>query len=329
MTSPTDKLTQFLVQHETLLIDGGMGTSLFELGLTSGAPGELWNLDHPDRVAAVHKSFVDAGSDIILTNSFGGNRFRCQMHSSGDKVRDINVAAARVARKVADAAGRPVIVAGSIGPSGEMLEPLGERKASDVEEAFAEQAAALKEGGVDIAWIETMFFEDELGAAARGAERAGLPYVMTMTFDTGGRTMMGLKPEAASQLPRKRGWRPLAFGANCGIGPAQLLDSVVGLVRGAASGDVIIAKSNCGMPQVGDDMKVHYSGTPEIMADYAWLARDAGARIIGGCCGTTAHHLVAMRRALDERPKGPPPSYEEIERRLGPVKVTVDRPARK
>lgn len=329
MTSPTDKLTQFLDRNETLLIDGGMGTSLFDLGLHSGAPGELWNLDHPDRVAAVHKGFVDAGSDIILTNSFGGNRFRCQMHGSGDKVRDINVAAARVARKVADAAGRPVIVAGSIGPSGEMLEPLGERKAADVEEAFAEQAAALKEGGVDIAWIETMFFEDEIVAAARGAERAGLPYVMTMTFDTGGRTMMGLKPEAASQLPKKRGLHPLAFGANCGIGPAQMLDSVVGLVKGAEPGAVIIAKSNCGMPKVGDDMKVHYSGTPEIMADYAWLARDAGARIVGGCCGTTARHLVAMRRILDERPKGPPPSYEEIERHLGPVKVTVDRPARK
>ncbi len=329
MTSPTDKLTQFLDRNETLLIDGGMGTSLFDLGLHSGAPGELWNLDHPDRVAAVHKGFVDAGSDIILTNSFGGNRFRCQMHGSGDKVRDINVAAARVARKVADAAGRPVIVAGSIGPSGEMLEPLGERKAADVEEAFAEQAAALKEGGVDIAWIETMFFEDEIVAAARGAERAGLPYVMTMTFDTGGRTMMGLKPEAASQLPKKRGLHPLAFGANCGIGPAQMLDSVVGLVKGADPGTVIIAKSNCGMPKVGDDMKVHYSGTPEIMADYAWLARDAGARIVGGCCGTTAHHLVAMRRILDERPKGPPPSYEEIERYLGPVKVTVDRPTRK
>lgn len=329
MASPTDKLTQMLGQKETLLIDGGMGTSLFELGLTSGAPGELWNLNHPDRVEAVHKSFVDAGSDIILTNSFGGNRFRCQMHDSGAKVREINVAAARIARKVADAAGRPVIVAGSIGPSGEMLEPLGERKAVEVEEAFAEQAAALKEGGVDIAWIETMFFEDELDAAARGAERAGLPYVLTMTFDTGGRTMMGLKPESASQLSRKRGWHPLAFGANCGIGPAQLIDSVIGLVKGAASGDVIVAKSNCGMPKVGDDMKVHYDGTPEVMADYAWLARNAGARIIGGCCGTTAIHLVAMRQALAARPKGSPPSYEEVERRLGPVKVTVDRPTKK
>jgi 5-methyltetrahydrofolate--homocysteine methyltransferase len=171
-----------------------------------------------------------------------------------------------------------------------------------------------------------MFFEEELGAAARAAERAGLPYVMTMTFDTGGRTMMGLKPEAAIKLPQHRGWHPIGFGANCGVGPAQLLDSVIALVKGAEPGDIIVAKANCGIPQVGDDMRVHYSGTPEIMADYAVLARDAGARIVGGCCGTTPVHLRAMRQALDTRPKCPPPDYAEIERRLGPVKITVDKP---
>jgi len=326
MTSATNRLSELLESKEVLLADGGMGTGLFELGLANGAPGELWNLDHPDRVERIHRGFVEAGSDIILTNTFGANRYRFKLHGSQDKVREINIAAARIARKVADAAGRPVVVAGSIGPSGEMLEPIGERKPADVEEAFAEQAAALKEGGVDVAWIETMFFEEELGAAVRGAERAGLPYVLTMTFDTGGRTMMGLKPEAAIKLPKRHGWHPLAFGANCGVGPAQLLDSVVALVKGSSTGDVIVAKANCGIPQVGDDMKVHYSGTPEIMADYAALARGAGARIVGGCCGTTPTHLVAMRRALDERPKGEPPTYAEIERRLGPVKITTDKP---
>lgn len=326
MTSAADRLSELLAERDVLLADGGMGTGLFALGLAGGAAGELWNLDHPDRVERVHRGFVDAGSDIILTNSFGANRFRFRLHGSEGKVREINIAAATRARRVAAAAGRPVIVGGSIGPSGEMLEPIGERKADDVEEAFFEQAAALKEGGVDVAWIETMFFEEELGAAVRAAERAGLPYVLTMTFDTGGRTMMGLKPEAAIKLPKRRGWHPVAFGANCGVGPAQLLDSVLAMVKGAAPGDVIVAKANCGVPKVGDDMKVHYSGTPEIMADYAELARNAGARIVGGCCGTQPEHLVAMRRALDERPKGAPPTYAEIERRLGPVKVTIEKP---
>lgn len=326
MASPANRLSELLKEKPTLLADGGMGTGLFELGLANGAPGELWNLEHPEKVEQVHRGFVDAGSDIILTNTFGANRYRFQLHGSADKVREINIAAARIARKVADAAGRPVIVGGSMGPSGEMLEPIGERKASDVEEAFVEQAAALKEGGVDVAWIETMFFEAELGAAVRAAERAGLPYVLTMTFDTGGRTMMGLKPEAAVKLPKTHGWHPIGFGANCGVGPAQLIDSVLALVKGSTPGDVVIAKANCGIPQVGDDMKVHYSGTPEIMADYAALARDAGARIVGGCCGTAPEHVAAMRRALDTRPKGAAPSYAEIEKKLGPVKITTEAP---
>ncbi|MSO93553.1 MAG: betaine--homocysteine S-methyltransferase [Rhodospirillales bacterium] len=326
MAIPTNRLSELLARKGTLLADGGMGTGLFEIGLSSGAPGELWNLDHPDRVEQVHQGFVGAGSDIILTNTFGANRYRFQLHGSVDMVREINIAAARLARKVADAAGRTVIVAGSMGPSGEMLEPIGERKASDVEEAFVEQAAALKEGGVDVAWIETMFFEEELGAAVRAAERAGLAYVLTMTFDTGGRTMMGLKPEAAIKLPKRHGWHPVGFGANCGVGPAQLIDSVLALVKGSTPGDVIVAKANCGIPQVGDDMKVHYSGTPEIMADYAILARAAGAGIVGGCCGTAPEHLAAMRHALDTRPKGPPPTYAEIEKLLGPVKITTEAP---
>jgi 5-methyltetrahydrofolate--homocysteine methyltransferase len=319
-------LSRLLGEKGVLVADGAMGTSLFELGLHSGAPGELWNFDHPDRIEGVHRGFVEAGADIILTNSFGGTRFRCQHHGSEHRVRDLNVAAARIARRVADGAKRPVVVGGSMGPSGEMLVPYGERTPEEIEDGFAEQAAALREGGVDIAWIETIFFEDELGAAVRAAERVGLPYVLTMTFDTGGRTMMGLKPEDAVKLPAARGWHPVAFGANCGVGPAQLLDSVIGLMKGSAPGDVIVAKGNCGIPVVGNDMKVRYNGTPEVMADYAALARDAGARIVGGCCGTTARHLQAMAEALASRPKGPPPAYAEIEKRLGPVKITTAPP---
>ncbi|MCC7016596.1 MAG: betaine--homocysteine S-methyltransferase [Rhodospirillales bacterium] len=326
MAIPDNPLSRLLGEKEVLMADGGMGTSLFELGLHSGAPGELWNLDHPERVERVHRGFVEAGSDIILTNSFGGTRFRCRHHNSEHRVRDINVAAAKIARRVAAAARRPIVVGGSMGPSGEMLVPYGERTPEEIEGGFAEQAAALKEGGVDVAWIETIFFEDELGAAVRAAQRVGLPYVLTMTFDTGGRTMMGLKPEDAIKLPGAHGWHPIAFGANCGVGPAQMLDSVIGLAKGSAPDDVIVAKANCGIPAVGNDMKVHYNGTPEVMAEYAALARDAGARIIGGCCGTTPRHLEAMRAALTGRPKGPPPTYAEIEKRLGPVKITTNPP---
>jgi len=322
-----NKLSALLEEKAVLMADGGMGTTLFQLGLHSGAPGELWNLDHPERIEGVHRGFVDAGSDIILTNSFGGTRFRCRHHNSEDRVRDINVSAARIARKVADAAERPVVVGGSMGPTGEMIAPYGERTPEEIESGFVEQAIALKEGGVDVAWIETIFFEDELAAAVRAAERAGLPYVLTMTFDTGGRTMMGLRPEDAIKLPVTHGWSPVAFGANCGVGPAQLIDSVLGLVKGSKPGDVVVAKGNCGLPKIGNDMKIRYDGTPEVMADYAALAYRAGARIIGGCCGTTQEHLKAMRAVLTGGPRGPSPSYAEIEQKLGPVKITTQRPA--
>jgi 5-methyltetrahydrofolate--homocysteine methyltransferase len=207
-----------------------------------------------------------------------------------------------------------------MGPTADVLEPLGPRTAAQAEEAFHEQAEALRDGGADIAWIETMFADNELEAAVKGANRAGLPIVATMTFDTGGRTMMGVKPADAMRNSKNLSTKPVAFGANCGIGPAQLLDSVIGIAQGAESCDVIVAKSNCGLPQMGDDMKVSYNGTPEIMASYARLARDAGARIIGGCCGTTPVHVRAIVEALANSSKGPTPSYEDVERLLGSIR---------
>jgi 5-methyltetrahydrofolate--homocysteine methyltransferase len=169
-----------------------------------------------------------------------------------------------------------------------------------------------------------MFSEEELTAAVRAVESVGLPYVVTMTFDSSGRTMMGIGPEAALRMSHDKGWRPSAFGANCGIGPAQLLDSVIGLARAAGPEDVLVAKGNCGTPSMGADMLPHYDGTPGIMADYACLARDAGARIIGGCCGTTPLHIEAMGLALSQRPKADtPPTHEDIEARLGSVTNTA------
>lgn len=318
-------LSKLLEQRDVLVADGAMGTNLFALGLANGAPGELWNVERPGDVLSVYKGFVDAGSDIILTNSFGSNRFRFALHKLVGRVRELNMAAAELARNVADKSGRTVVVAGSMGPTGDVLEPLGPRTQSEAEEAFHEQAEALRDGGADVAWIETMFAQNELEAAIKGVQRAGIPFVATMTFDTGGRTMMGLRPEDAMKMSHSLPAAPVAFGANCGIGPAQLLDSVMGLAMAAGPRDVIVAKSNCGLPVMGDDMRVRYDGTPEIMAAYARLARDAGARIIGGCCGTTPSHVRAIAEALAKSPKGASPSRDQVEAALGPIrKVTTD-----
>lgn len=324
----SDRITELLATRDYLLADGAMGTNLFDLGLSNGACGERWNVEQPDKIRGLHRSMVDAGADILLTNTFGANRYRFELHGLADRVRELNEAAAAIAREVADQAGRPIVVAGSMGPTGDVLEPLGERTIAEAEDAFTEQAEALKAGGVDVAWIETIYAENELDAAMTGARRAGLPIIATMTFDSGGRTMMGIAPRDAVRLAPCRRHHPIGFGANCGVGPAQLLDSILGVARGVAEGEnghiIIVAKSNCGLPSLDADMRVHYDGTPAIMADYAVMARDAGARIIGGCCGTAVEHVRAMREALERTPRGAAPTHAAIEARLGPVKTTLD-----
>ena len=313
-----DPLRALLATRPVLIADGAMGTNLFAQGLETGGSPEFWNLEHPEQVRAVHESFVEAGSDLILTNSFGGNRYRLMLHGAQERVAELNQAAARLARAVADAAGRPVLVAGSMGPSGEIFAPIGALSAQDGEAAFAEQAEALAAGGCDLLWIETLSATEELRAAVAGAARTGLPIVATMTFDTHGRTMMGVTTQAAMQLREGLPARPIGFGANCGIGPAQLIESVLGLVGAATPDDLIVAKGNCGVPHYHDG-RIYYDGTPEVMAAYACMARDAGARVIGGCCGTTAGHIQAMATALAARPPAPPPDRRAIEAALGPL----------
>jgi len=318
-------LARLLAEKPVLLADGAMGTSLFALGLETGGSPELWNLEQPDHVRFVHHGFVEAGSDIILTNSFGANRMRLALHGAQGQVAAINSAAAERAREVTNGASRKVLVAGAMGPTGEIFAPVGSFSTTDGEAAFAEQAQALAAGGVDLLWIETISSTEELGAAVAGAAPTGLPVVATMTFDTRGRTMMGLTCEAAMALRAGLAVRPAAFGANCGIGPAQLVDSVLSMARAAEPGDVVVAKGNCGLPHYHDGA-IHYDGTPEIMADYACMARDAGARIIGGCCGTTARHVAAMAEALATRPAGPAPDRAAIERVLGPIAAEPEAP---
>jgi methionine synthase I (cobalamin-dependent) len=312
----SERLQQLLTERPFLLADGATGTNLFAAGLMSGDAPELWNFEHPERIEALHQSMVDAGADIILTNSFGGSSYRLKLHHKQDQVREINREAARIARRIADGAGRPVLVAGSIGPSGELFQPLGALTHEEASAAFAEQAAALAEGGVDLLWIETMSAREEVEAAVAGAATTGLPFVTTMSFDTNGRTMMGLAPSELAGIAHGLHPRPLAYGGNCGTGAAELVAAIVNMSGAAEAGDVIVAKGNCGVPYFVEG-KIHYDGTPELMADYARLARDAGARIIGGCCGTSPAHLAAMRAALDGYAPGSKPTLAEIAARLG------------
>ena len=194
----SQRLQQLLAERPFLLADGATGTNLFAMGLMTGDAPELWNFERPEQIEALHRGMIEAGADIILTNTFGGSSYRLKLHKQQDRVREINREAARIARRMADSAGRPVIIAGSIGPSGELFEPLGALTPEGAAAAFAEQAAALAEGGVDLLWIETMSAREEVLAAAAGAAKTGLPFVVTMSFDTNGRTMMGFTPGFAS-----------------------------------------------------------------------------------------------------------------------------------
>ena len=315
MTRPS--FTEALATRPWLLADGATGTNYFQMGLVSGDAPEMWNFEHPDRVRSLHRRFIEAGADIVLTNSFGGNRHRLKLHNAQDQVREINIAAAKNARAEADAVGRPVYVGGSVGPTGEIMQPVGALSHDEAVKAFAEQALALKEGGVDVIWIETMSSEEELRAAVEGASQAGLPIVTTMSFDTNGRTMMGITPKAFGALTAALPTQPVAIGANCGVGASELVATVLGISESRPDA-AVVAKGNCGIPQYVDG-HIHYTGTPELMADYARIALDAGAKIIGGCCGTSPEHLASMRKSLESYTKGSRPSIELIEQKLGPV----------
>jgi len=314
----TNLLQQMLAEREWLLADGATGTNYFAMGLQSGDAPELWNVDHPDRVASLHQQFIDAGADIVLTNSFGGSAYRLKLHQADQRVEELNKAAAHIARKVADAAGRSVIVAGSVGPTGEILEPIGTLTKEDATAAFAEQAKALAAGGADVIWLETMSSKEELQAAGMGAAEAGLPIVATMTFDTNGSTMMGVPPAQLVDIYLETVPRLSGYGANCGVGASDLVGTILAMRERAGADDVLVAKGNCGIPQFIDG-EIQYSGTPELMAEYARLARDTGARIIGGCCGTTPAHLSAMRDALVTHVPRSRPDIDRIVEILGPV----------
>ncbi|MCA0279263.1 MAG: betaine--homocysteine S-methyltransferase [Proteobacteria bacterium] len=313
--NPIDAL---LAEKGVLLADGATGTNLFGMGLEAGEAPELWNESAPEKIETLHQKFVDAGADIILTNSFGGTRHRLKLHHAQDRVFELNKRAAEIARSVADKAGRKVIVAGSVGPTGELLVPLGALTYDQVVDAFAEQIEGLKAGGAEVAWIETMSAPDEIRAAAEAAIRVGLPYTYTGSFDTAGRTMMGLLPKDIHAVSDGLAEAPLGVGANCGVGASDILASLLDMSEAKPDATIII-KGNCGIPEFRGT-EIHYSGTPELMSDYVRLAVDGGAKIIGGCCGTSFEHLAAMRKALDAHKKDVRPTVEAIIERIGPMR---------
>ncbi len=310
-----DALTALLGERDWILADGATGTTLFNMGLASGDAPELWNTDHPDRIALLYQGAVDAGSDLFLTNSFGGTRARLKLHEAQDRAFELNKAAAEIGREVADKAGRKVVVAGSVGPTGEIMAPMGALTHEVAVEMFHEQAEGLKAGGADVLWVETISAAEEYKAAAEAAALAEMPWCGTMSFDTAGRTMMGLTSAAMSEMVERLENPPIAYGANCGVGASDLLRTILGF-RASGNERPVIAKGNAGIPKYVDG-NIHYDGTPDLMARYAVLARDSGATIIGGCCGTQPEHLKKMREALETEPKSSAPDLGTIAAELG------------
>lgn len=319
--SVSNPLADLLAEKGVLLADGATGTNLFAMGLESGDAPELWNESAQHKITKLHQDFVDAGSDIILTNSFGGTRNRLKLHHAQDRVHELNKKAGEIARAVADKAPRKVIVAGSVGPTGDLLVPLGALTYDEAIASFVEQIEGLKAGGVDVIWIETMSAVDEIRAAAEAATRCGMPYTYTGSFDTAGKTMMGLHPRDIHGVTKDLEQAPFAVGANCGVGASDILSSLLDMTT-ADPEAIVIVKGNCGIPEFRGT-EIHYSGTPPLMADYARLAMDSGAKIIGGCCGTSCEHLAAMRQAIDSHSKASRPTVEEIVERIGPMRNTV------
>ena len=285
-----------LAENHYILTEGAMGTMLFAAGLTQGYSPELWNVEQPDKVAAIHKAYLEAGAQIALTNTFGGNRFRLALHNAQDRVEDLNHAAVELLQKVMRNAERSVLIAGNIGPTGQVLQPYGEMSFEEARLAFAEQAAALIGAGVDLIWIETMADLEEVRAAVEGIRQVSqeLPVMTTMTFDTHGRTMMGVTPEKAVTTMASFG--ATAVGGNCGNGPAEIL-SVIEKMHTTSPDAILVAKSNAGVPTLVGGRPV-YGASPADMAEYAVKVYNAGARIIGACCGSTPDHIKAIAQAL-------------------------------
>jgi 5-methyltetrahydrofolate--homocysteine methyltransferase len=278
-----------------LIADGAMGTMLMAAGLEQGVPPELWNVEFPGRVLAVHNAYIRAGAQILLTNTFGGSRINLDRGGKGGRTSDFNRAGADLARK---AAGDRAYVAGDIGPCGELMAPMGELTFERAVENFGEQAAALAAGGVDALWVETMMDLEEARAAVTGAtQAASLPVFCTLSYGRGGRTMMGVSARQALDVLLPLGI--VAFGANCGEG-LEPVASVLAELHAADPDLPLIAKPNAGLP-VTTAGRLAYDMEPGRFAERVSGYVRIGARVVGGCCGTNPDYIAAIAKAVGQR----------------------------
>jgi 5-methyltetrahydrofolate--homocysteine methyltransferase len=288
------------VKDRVLLGDGAMGTQLMIAGLEQGACGEAWNLTHPDRVLAIQQRYVEAGSDCIITNTFGGSRIMLRRHGHADEVTPINRAAVEIVRQAFG--DREGYILGDIGPFGGLLEPYGDFAEADVRDAFTEQAKALVSAGADAIIIETQTSLEELGLAIEAAQEAGAPCIIgSMAYDatldgSTFRTMMGIDPERAAEFMQERGVHVAAL--NCGTG-MDMTRAREAVVRYRSACDLpVMAQPNAGQPKLVN-MKVTYDETPEQMVKGVVPLLEAGVNILGACCGSTPQHIRAFREAMD------------------------------
>jgi 5-methyltetrahydrofolate--homocysteine methyltransferase len=287
-----DFLSRLKSDH-VVVADGAMGTMLQSVGLPVGASPEAWLLENPDPVCGVHRAYVEAGADLILTCTFGGTRTRLKRPGLSDRVAEVNRRAVEVAR---EATGDRAYVAGDIGPLGEFLAPLGKITYERAVDIFAEQARALAEAGVDVLYIETMSDLSEARAAVEGAQRvsSGLPITITLSFDRNGWTNMGVSPEQAAKTLLAMGVD--GIGANCGA-TLEMTEGALAKIHEVALQAILIAKPNAGKPRMVKREEV-YDATPADMAEYARKFVALGARIVGGCCGSTPEHIRAIAQAI-------------------------------
>jgi 5-methyltetrahydrofolate--homocysteine methyltransferase len=289
-----------ILKTTTLVGDGAMGTQLMLAGLEQGGCGEAWNLTHRDRVLAIQRRYAEAGSDCLITNTFGGSRIMLNRHGHAGDAAAVNRAAVEIAREAFG--GRPGYVLGDIGPFGGLMEPYGEFTEAQVREAFDEQAKALVDAGADAIIIETMTSLEELGLAIEAAQRAGAPCIIgSMAYDvtldgSTFRTMMGVDPERAAEFMEEKGAHVVALNCGTGMEMARARDAV--LRYKAVTGLPIMVQPNAGVPKLVN-MKVVYDETPDHMGCGVVPLIEAGASIIGACCGSTPDHIREFRRLLD------------------------------
>ena len=281
-----------LDERRVLVADGATGTNYQAMGLPPGTAPEEWLFEAPERVLELHRAFVDAGADLILTDTFGATPLRLQHTTLAGRVHDVNVRAVELAREAADG---KALVAGSMGPTGHLFEPLGPLTRGECVENYADQAAALTEGGADLLVLETFFALDEGLAAIEGTKRVSdLPLVVSFSFDQGTRTMMGLSPTEMVEAVGPLG--VAAIGANCGKSLGEA-DTVVAELVAVAGDAPVWAKPNAGVPKIVGDAVV-YEADPEMLAAHARRYAEQGTRVVGGCCGSTPEHVAAIARAV-------------------------------